>query len=106
LKKRKLTVRHFFQLFFLLFAHSDVKNLSDTSGIRAYQNSVLETFAQHAQERTPHIPFKVAHLLVRLAELSRISALAKEALAPRQQTGRIPHHSLLHELLKGDAELH
>lgn len=76
------------------------------AGVRSYQNAVLETFAQHAAEHSPHIPFKVAQLLVRLAELSRISAIAKEALAPRQQAGRIPHHSLLHELLKGDVELH
>ena len=85
---------------------SDVKNLNDVSGVRAYQNAVLESFALYAAEHSPHIPFKVAQLLVRMAELSRISALAKETLASRQQTGRVPHHSLLHELLKGDAELH
>jgi nuclear receptor subfamily 5 group A protein 3 len=90
----------------LLLLSPDVKNLSDVAGIRAYQDGVLELFMQHSAEHYAHMPFKVTRLLARLAELSRVSAVAKELLAPHQSAGRVPHHSLLHELLKGDVEIH
>ena len=93
-------------LAFLLSFAPDVKNISDPAAITTYQNSVLESFSRYSSEHSPHIPSKVPNLIVRLADLSRLSAVAKETLVARQQTGRVPQHSLLHELLKGDAELH
>ena len=85
---------------------SDVKNLSDVGGIRSYQDAVLDSFINHSTERHPAVASRPTHLLARLAELSRMSGVARELLAPYQASGRIPQHSLLHELLKGDVELH
>ena len=83
-----------------------MKNLSDVAGIRAYQDAVLDSFMQHSADRHPVIASRGTRLLARLAELSRISVVAREILAPYQASGRVPQHSLLHELLKGDVELH
>lgn len=83
-----------------------MKNLSDVSGIRCYQDAVLESFMQDSAERHPAVANRVTHLLARLAELSRVSVIAREILTPYQAMGRVPQHSLLHELLKGDVELH
>jgi len=84
----------------------DVKNLSDVSGIRAYQDTVLESFTLHSADHHPAISGRATRLLATLAELTRVSVVAREILAPYQASGRVPQHSLLHELLKGDVELH
>ena len=85
---------------------ADVKNLSDVGGIRAYQDAVLDSFVHHSADRHPGIASRATRLLATLAELSRVSVVAREILAPYQASGRVPQHSLLHELLKGDVELH
>ena len=84
----------------------DVKNVSDVSGIRAYQDAVLEAFTSHSADHYPAVVSRATRLLATLAELTRVSVVARETLAPYQASGRVPQHSLLHELLKGDAELH
>ena len=71
-----------------------------------YQDAVLESFMRDSTDRHPSMTNRVTHLLARLAELSRVSVIAREVLAPYQAAGRVPQHSLLHELLKGDVELH
>jgi len=84
----------------------DVKNLSDVSGIRAYQDAVLESFMSNSASHHPAMSNRATRLLAALAELTRVSVVAREVLAPYQASGRVPQHSLLHELLKGDVELH
>jgi len=85
-----------------------VKNLSDVAGIRSYQDAVLDAFMRDSSERHPGLTTsRPTHLIARLAELSRVSVIAREILAAYQAGGRtMPQHSLLHELLKGDGELH
>ena len=82
-----------------------MKNLSDVGGIRSYQDAVLDSFMQHSAEFHPAVTSRATRLLARLAELPRVSGVAREILAPYQASGRVPQHSLLHELLKGDVEL-
>jgi len=89
-----------------LLAVVDVKSLSDVTGIRAYQDSVLDSFTRHSAERHGSGAGRVTHLIARLAELTRASVVAREILAPYQASGRIPQHSLLYELLRGDGDLH
>ena len=84
---------------------TDVRNLSDVAGVRAYQDAVLESFVRHSADRHPALPSRATHLLARLADLARVSAVGREMLAPYQASGLVPQHSLLHELLKGDVEL-
>jgi len=85
-----------------------VKNLSDVAAIRSYQDAVLESFMHDSAERHPALTAsRPAHLIARLAELSRVSVIARDILAAYQAGERtMPQHSLLHELLKGDGELH
>jgi len=60
----------------------------------------------HSADHHPAISGRATRLLATLAELTRVSVVAREILAPYQASGRVPQHSLLHELLKGDVELH
>jgi hypothetical protein len=90
----------------LLLLSPDVNNLSSPETVQNCQEQLLDAFTAYTKDHHPTVPNKIGQLLAKQAELSRTCCLAKEQLVPLQVSGKVPQHSLLYELLKGDAALH
>ncbi|ESO11590.1 hypothetical protein HELRODRAFT_71280 [Helobdella robusta] len=90
----------------MLLMSPDIVNLSNERAIVEHQDSLIDSLLTYSKVKHPNNHNRVGAMVTKLAELSRCSYVAKEMLTNVQNSGKVPQHSLLHELLKGDVVLH
>lgn len=102
----KIDEYEFAALRVLLLLSPDIENLTNTKLVTAGQEKLMDTLEIYSRTRFPDLWNRFGRMVAKIAELSRTSCIAKDLLVPHQTSGRIPQHSLLYELLRGDTSLH
>lgn len=103
LQALKTTQDEYFYLKLLILLNPDVKNLSQPSRIRSYQEKVQEHLFDLGLAREGiSASMKIGRLLLKLSELERLSHLIKEHLVFTQVAGQLGHrkYSNLEDMLE------
>uniref|UniRef100_A0A5K3FQI5 Nuclear receptor domain-containing protein n=1 Tax=Mesocestoides corti TaxID=53468 RepID=A0A5K3FQI5_MESCO len=106
LKRLRFGLIDFACLKVFLLMQSDLANLKAVDQVKRFQDCVSEMLMEFNASTFSDVPNKYTELLIRIPELQRTSAMARDLLIDKDLSPYLSANSLLMELLRSDFHRH